>query len=901
MAEYLDEASIRVQHKLQALHDCFISELAWLDGVVQEAQQTLTTKGTGFLPKTPSKRKRKCTSRISKPCQTRSTRQEVLDNCNIQLNGSNDGGTTQADTSLQDHKMITRLALRSEQVVVNPGTDGEEHASITFNETVAIGERKQASRSKRKRSRAVIQQTRGKQHASPPKKKKQSLAEAEDTAIVAPVISKEKDIACNASHANIPKSDPEHVSESSLIENNKAKVRDVCSTEVQPVFSKDDRVEERVMDWMNNWKVDEIKDRVKSTESNGRTTEQLCGMNGEESGSNGVGGGGAKGECAATVAAGEAECRNVDNITKEAKCSHEGETEKEKVDLRSVEAESDGEESEVLAELEIPKETETVAGLPQVEGSNARLSVCRRSSRLVNRSLAACSSLATRVNVLRIPGQQNLESCVQPSAQGPAVNEFTPPDEPLNVTRSLRKAKVPSVLQRKANYQKALQQSWKSDGKNGGKMKNLPPSKIQESPLFSTNKLVLAITHQRPKGCPSSTPQPVSSTPYSFIKDTRPQRIDPKQREKERVEYLQQKQMLQEERCKRVMAQRKERLQEQKRKQEERSRKAAEARVKLEMLSAQKKRKMELKIQEGESERMQVARELEVLRAKEKCEKLRKEREMQERARVAKEENLKKEHEEERLKREKVKKEKEEQILRQREEENLQKERHERIMKELQASKEEEDMLRKELEAKIKLKKESQQRLRTNLDHEHRMRGDVGKVRNKREEQEQRNKREELEMKKKMEELERKKMEELERKKKMEELERKKKMEELERKKIEELKREELELERKKRKELELERKKREELELERKKREELELERKKGEGWRWKGRRRRSWRRWGGRGRSWSWKGRRGRSWSWKGRRGRSWSWKGRRGRSWSLKRTDEQKSNAEKRLKVC
>uniref|UniRef100_UPI00358E77B6 inner centromere protein-like isoform X2 n=1 Tax=Myxine glutinosa TaxID=7769 RepID=UPI00358E77B6 len=797
LEEYLDEASNFLQQKLHSMQTNHAATLSWLDGIVEEAKQSFTRKDQTFIPKTPLKKKRNRRSRASKARQTRSTKQEARGNCVVQFNGFDDGGTTQADTSLQDHKISTRLALCSGHAVVNPGTDIQEHASVSLNGEVAMGETEQVSRKTSRR--AVIRQTSGKQRASQRKKTKQSLAEAKDTALV-PAISEEKDVACNASHfAKTHKLDHEYVSKSYLIENNKANVGDGCSTEVQPGFSKDCIVEERVMDWMNNWKVDESKDKVSGADSNGQATaptEPSHRMDGEESGSNG-GGGGADCECAAAITAGEAECGNVENVSKEAECSRVGE--KENGDLRSVETQPDGEEREVLAELEIPEETETVAGLPQDEGSNVRLSICRRSSRLGNRSLGACSSLAARISVLWVPGQQNLESRVQPIGRGPAVNDSTPPNELLNVTRSLRKADMVSVLQRKANYQKALQQS-KLAGKSGGGIKSLPRSKIQQSPLFSANKFVLAGTHQRPMEWSSSTPQPGSRTPYSFIKDARPKRIDPKEREKEQIENLHKKRMLEEERQKRVIAQRMERLEERKRKNEERFRKAAEVRGKQDMLDIEKKRKMELKLEE-QSRKMQVARELDVLQRakKEKYEKL------QERARVATEDCLKKDLEEERQReREKEEERKREELEMENKRQELELERQKR--QKLERKKREEFERKKREEFERKKREEFERKKREELE------------RKKREELE-RKKREELERKKR-EELERKKMEDLERKK-MEDLElERKKMEELE---LDRKKREELELERKKREELE--RKKREKLDLERKKREELELE----------------------------------------------------------------------------
>ncbi|KAM4846022.1 inner centromere protein [Thomomys bottae] len=296
----------------------------------------------------------------------------------------------------------------------------------------------------------------------------------------------------------------------------------------------------------------------------------------------------------------------------------------------------------------------------------------------------------------------------------------------------------PQSVRRKRSYKQAISELEEENSQEEEELQ--PPRTKTPSPPCPANKVVRPLrtflhTVQRNQLLMTPTSATRSSVMKSFIKRNTPLRVDPKEKERQRLENLRRKEEAEQLRRQKVEEDKRRRLEEVKLKREERLRKVLQARERVEQLKEEKKKQIEQKFaqldektEKAKEERLaeEKAKKKAVAKKMEEMEARRKQEEEARRLKWLQQEEEERRHQE--LLQKKKKEEEEQERLRkatearrlaeQREQERLQaeQERRRRLEQErLQAEREKEKALRlqkeqlqKELEEK---KKEEQQRL----------------------------------------------------------------------------------------------------------------------------------------------------------------------------------------------
>ncbi|XP_069865140.1 inner centromere protein-like isoform X3 [Dipodomys merriami] len=295
----------------------------------------------------------------------------------------------------------------------------------------------------------------------------------------------------------------------------------------------------------------------------------------------------------------------------------------------------------------------------------------------------------------------------------------------------------PQSIRRKRSYKQAMSEL---DEENFQEDEDLqPPRTKTPSPPCPANKVVRPLrtflhTVQRNQLLMTPTSASRSSIMKSFIKRNTPLRVDPKEKERQRLENLRRKEVAEQLRRQKVEEDKRRRLEEVKQKREERLRKVLQARERVEQMKEEKKKQIEQKFaqldektEKAKEERLaeEKAKKKAAAKKMEEVEARRKQEEEARRLKWLQQEEEERRHQE--LLQKKKKEEEEQERLRkatearrlaeQREQERQQAEQERRRLEQerLQAEKEKEkamrlqkERLQKELEEK---KKEEQQRL----------------------------------------------------------------------------------------------------------------------------------------------------------------------------------------------
>ncbi|XP_038620442.1 inner centromere protein isoform X2 [Tachyglossus aculeatus] len=156
----------------------------------------------------------------------------------------------------------------------------------------------------------------------------------------------------------------------------------------------------------------------------------------------------------------------------------------------------------------------------------------------------------------------------------------------------------PQTVRRKRSYKQAVDDLY--DGQQPEDDEPSPPKSKAPSPPYLASKVVrphktFLHTVQRNQLLMTPTSVSRSSGIKSFIKRNTPQRVDPKEKERQRLENLRKKNEAEEQRKLKVEEEKRKRLEEMKLKREERLRKVLQARERVEQLEEEKKKRIEQK------------------------------------------------------------------------------------------------------------------------------------------------------------------------------------------------------------------------------------------------------------------------------------------------------------------
>ncbi|XP_061059473.1 inner centromere protein isoform X1 [Eubalaena glacialis] len=283
----------------------------------------------------------------------------------------------------------------------------------------------------------------------------------------------------------------------------------------------------------------------------------------------------------------------------------------------------------------------------------------------------------------------------------------------------------PQSVRRKRSYKQAVSELDEEQQLEGEELQ--PPRSKTPSPPCAASKVVRPLrtflhTVQRNQTLMTPTSTPHSSSMKSFMKRNTPLRVDPKEKERQRLENLRRKEEAEQLRRQKVEEDKRRRLEEVKLKREERLRKVLQARERVEQMKEEKKKQIEQKFAQID-EKTEKAKEERL--AEEKAKKKAAAKKMEEvEARRRQEEEARRlrwlqQEEEERRHQELLQKRKEEEqerlrkaaeakrLAEQREQERLQAERE--LQEREKALRLQKERLQRELEEKKK--KEEQQRL----------------------------------------------------------------------------------------------------------------------------------------------------------------------------------------------
>ncbi|XP_068412056.1 inner centromere protein isoform X2 [Eschrichtius robustus] len=283
----------------------------------------------------------------------------------------------------------------------------------------------------------------------------------------------------------------------------------------------------------------------------------------------------------------------------------------------------------------------------------------------------------------------------------------------------------PQSVRRKRSYKQAVSELDEEQQLEGEELQ--PPRSKTPSPPCAASKVVRPLrtflhTVQRNQTLMTPTSTPHSSGMKSFMKRNTPLRVDPKEKERQRLENLRRKEEAEQLRRQKVEEDKRRRLEEVKLKREERLRKVLQARERVEQMKEEKKKQIEQKFAQID-EKTEKAKEERL--AEEKAKKKAAAKKMEEvEARRRQEEEARRlrwlqQEEEERRHQELLQKRKEEEqerlrkaaeakrLAEQREQERLQAERE--LQEREKALRLQKERLQRELEEKKK--KEEQQRL----------------------------------------------------------------------------------------------------------------------------------------------------------------------------------------------
>ncbi|XP_063145310.1 inner centromere protein [Candoia aspera] len=172
--------------------------------------------------------------------------------------------------------------------------------------------------------------------------------------------------------------------------------------------------------------------------------------------------------------------------------------------------------------------------------------------------------------------------------------------------------KQPQSARRKPSYKRAV--SNRDDGQHTEDELS-PPRKKTPSPQCPASKVVRpfkTFLHTVQKNqMLMMTPGSVSrnSTIKSFLRQNTPLRIDPKEKERQRLENLRKKEEAEQQRKRKMEEEKRRRLEEMKRKREERLRKVLQARERAEQLEEEKKKRIEQKFAQHEEKNEKVREE----------------------------------------------------------------------------------------------------------------------------------------------------------------------------------------------------------------------------------------------------------------------------------------------------
>ncbi|XP_057409518.1 inner centromere protein isoform X3 [Balaenoptera acutorostrata] len=283
----------------------------------------------------------------------------------------------------------------------------------------------------------------------------------------------------------------------------------------------------------------------------------------------------------------------------------------------------------------------------------------------------------------------------------------------------------PQSVRRKRSYKQAVSELDEEQQLEGEELQ--PPRSKTPSPPCAASKVVRPLrtflhSVQRNQTLMTPTSTPHSSSMKSFMKRNTPLRVDPKEKERQRLENLRRKEEAEQLRRQKVEEDKRRRLEEVKLKREERLRKVLQARERVEQMKEEKKKQIEQKFAQID-EKTEKAKEERL--AEEKAKKKAAAKKMEEvEARRRQEEEARRlrwlqQEEEERRHQELLQKRKEEEqerlrkaaeakrLAEQREQERLQAERE--LQEREKALRLQKERLQRELEEKKK--KEEQQRL----------------------------------------------------------------------------------------------------------------------------------------------------------------------------------------------
>ncbi|XP_046927504.1 inner centromere protein isoform X6 [Lynx rufus] len=333
---------------------------------------------------------------------------------------------------------------------------------------------------------------------------------------------------------------------------------------------------------------------------------------------------------------------------------------------------------------------------------------------------------ATKI-AISTPGSQPVAGGQETPSKGrqePKTDQADGPKEP------------PQSVRRKRSYKQAVSELDEEPQLEDEELQ--PPRSKTPSPPCPASKVVRPLrtflhTVQRNQMLMTPTSAPRSSVMKSFIKRNTPLRVDPKEKERQRLENLRRKEEAEQLRRQKVEEDKRRRLEEVKLKREERLRKVLQARERVEQMKEEKKKQIEQKfaqidektekvkeerLAEEKAKKKAAAKKMEEVEARRKQEeearRLRRLQQDEEERRHQELLQKKREEEQERLRRAAEAKrlaeqrEHERQLAEQREHERRREQERLQAERELQ---EKEKALRLERELEEKKKKEEQQRL----------------------------------------------------------------------------------------------------------------------------------------------------------------------------------------------